>query len=87
VCSEDPELSDRQANDHSDHFCIATFNLNTTTRELIPNFKRCFWGAALSDCGIDQCLAYPVYFHTMLYTCCCKTTLCTVDMEILSGMC
>ena len=83
MCSEDSDLGERQANDRSDHFCIATFNLNNTTRELIPSFKRCFLGGAHSDCGIGQCLAYPVYFDPMLYTCCCNTTLCNVDAEML----
>ena len=87
MCSEEPKLTERQANDYSDHFCIATFNLNTTTRELIPSFKRCFFGADLRVCGIDRCLAHPFNFDPMVYACCCNTTLCTIDVEILPGMC
>ena len=83
MCSEYPDLSDSLVNDRSDHFCVATFDLNITTRELIPSFKRCFFGAGLSDCGIDRCLAHPFNFDPMVYACCCNTTLCNIDVEML----
>jgi len=83
VCSEDPDLTELQANDHSDHYCFSGLNINVTTGELTPNFKRCFIGAQHADCGRNRCLAAPLVETGILYTCCCNTNLCNVNVEML----
>ncbi|XP_065882657.1 activin receptor type-2B-like isoform X2 [Dysidea avara] len=83
VCSEDPGLPDSQANDHSDHFCLVTLNQSSVTGELIPNLKRCFVGAQHSDCGRNRCLAEPFGHDAAIHSCCCTTSLCNANVEVL----
>ena len=76
MCSENP---DSQADDHSDHHCFVTLIKNDTTGELTPNLKRCIVG----DCHGSRCLAEPFLVETSIYSCCCNTNLCNVDVEML----
>ena len=80
VCSEDPGLSEEQANNRRKHFCISIDRKNVTTGELIPDLKRCLVGLSIG-CSEQQCLSTPL---RSFYSCCCNVSLCNL-MSINQG--